>query len=400
MPHDAFISYSSLDKAAANAACAALEAAGIRCWIAPRDILPGKEWGEAIIEAINGSHVLVLIFSANANASPQIRREVERAVHKGIPIVPLRIEDIVPTHALEYFIGTVHWLDALTPPLENHLRRLTESVKALLQISPTPPRILAENVIAAPPAGPVRKLLFVIVIVAACFGIGATVIGTWWLATGRGSAPPAASPTSAAIAQPAARQAPPVIAAVPVTQPLVGTFSRTGIVDGYSANFVYALAADGTYQSTTRLEESGTFQGGNGMYRTVSTTGTVRTGTYHAVGPNAIELINSKGSAAVFRPDEPMPPVDLANPVMLGRWRATVTKDGLSWTWIVQNNTDATFVADGQSQDKGTCTLAAAQWRCTSAVSGRSSAGTYRILDPSTIEITNGDVSTVWQRAQ
>lgn len=397
MSHDVFISYSSLDKAAANAACAALESAGIRCWIAPRDIIPGREWGDAIIEAINGSHVLVLIFSADANASPQIRREVERAVHKGIPIIPLRIEDIIPTHALEYFIGTVHWLDALTPPLESHLRRLTESVKALLQTIPTPPRIVVGNGIAAPPAPPARRLP--LIVVAACLGIGVAAIGTWWLTIGRKPAQPAASP-AVAVAPPAVRQAPAVAVPVPVQHPLAGTFSRTGTADGYSANFAYALAADGTYQLTTHLTERGTSQGGNGMYRTVSTTGTVRTGTYHALGPDAIELINSKGAAAVFRPDEPMAPLDVANPAMLGRWRATVTKDGLSWTWIVQNNTDGTFVADGQSQDKGTCTFATAQWRCTSTVSGRSSAGTYRILDSSTIEITNADGPTVWQRSQ
>jgi TIR domain len=142
MPYDAFISYSSHDKATADATCAALEAAGIRCWIAPRDIVPGAEWGEAIILGINQSRVLILIFSAHANDSPQIRREIERAVSKGLPIIPFRIEDIVPTRSLEYFIRTVHWLDALTPPLEAHLRRLAETVKTLLQINPTPPRIV------------------------------------------------------------------------------------------------------------------------------------------------------------------------------------------------------------------------------------------------------------------
>jgi hypothetical protein len=88
MSHDAFISYSTHDKAAADATCAALEGSGIRCWIAPRDIVPGAEWGEAIIEGINHCRVLILIFSANANDSPQIRREVERAVSKGVPIIP------------------------------------------------------------------------------------------------------------------------------------------------------------------------------------------------------------------------------------------------------------------------------------------------------------------------
>jgi len=108
MSHDVFISYSSQDKTTADATCAALEAAGIRCWIAPRDIIPGGEWGEAIIDAIAQARAVVLIFSANANDSSQIRREVERAVHKGIPIIPLRIEDTAPTRSLEYFIGNVH----------------------------------------------------------------------------------------------------------------------------------------------------------------------------------------------------------------------------------------------------------------------------------------------------
>lgn len=82
MAHDVFISHSSKDKAAADAVCAILEQRKIRCWIAPRDITPGKEWGEAIIDAISASRMMILIFSANANDSPQIRREVERAVNK------------------------------------------------------------------------------------------------------------------------------------------------------------------------------------------------------------------------------------------------------------------------------------------------------------------------------
>jgi hypothetical protein len=69
MIYDVFISHSTRDKTAADAACAALEASGIRCWIAPRDITPGAEWGEAIIKAINQCRVMVLIFSANANES-------------------------------------------------------------------------------------------------------------------------------------------------------------------------------------------------------------------------------------------------------------------------------------------------------------------------------------------
>lgn len=134
MSHDAFISYSVLDKPVADAACATLEASGIRCWIAPRDILPGMDRGEAIIDAINSSRVVILVFSSHANTSPEIKREVERAVSKGIAILPFRIENVPLSKSLEYFISVPHWLDALTPPLEKHLTVLAEKASMLLSV--------------------------------------------------------------------------------------------------------------------------------------------------------------------------------------------------------------------------------------------------------------------------
>jgi hypothetical protein len=133
MSHEVFICYSARDKTVANAICAVLEAEGVRCWMAPRDILPGADWGESIIDAINDARAMVLVFSSNANeAQSQIKREVERAVNKGIPVIPLRIENVMPTKALEYFLSTPHWLDAFTPPLDDHVRQLAYSIKQLL----------------------------------------------------------------------------------------------------------------------------------------------------------------------------------------------------------------------------------------------------------------------------
>jgi hypothetical protein len=199
MAFDVFISYSSLDKPTADAACAMLESLGIRCWIAPRDIMPGSEYGAAIVEAIHQSRVLVLVFSSHANQSPQIGREVERAVSKGIPIVPLRIENITPTQSLEYFIGTVHWLDALTPPVEQHLHRLGEAVRALLRIdSPaadgaaaaaTPVRAVQPPIGAAPisTAGAWwRRNRTVLGIAVACCLVGG-MGGLWYLKSGGGA---------------------------------------------------------------------------------------------------------------------------------------------------------------------------------------------------------------------
>lgn len=133
MAHDVFISYAHQDRTVANAVCATLEARGIRCWIAPRDILPGSDWGAAIIDAIQEAKALVLIFSSNSNDSDQIKREIERTVHQGIAVIPFRIEDVLPNKTLEYFISTQHWLDALTPPLENHMAHLAETITVLLE---------------------------------------------------------------------------------------------------------------------------------------------------------------------------------------------------------------------------------------------------------------------------
>jgi len=139
MPHDVFISYAHADKATADAACATLEQAGLRCWIAPRDITPGEEYGAAIVKAIDQCRVMVLIFSASANNSRQTRREVERAINAGVTLVPVRIEDVPPTESFAYFMSSVHWLDALTPPLEQHLHKLAASIKALLEAGAPPP---------------------------------------------------------------------------------------------------------------------------------------------------------------------------------------------------------------------------------------------------------------------
>jgi endo-1,4-beta-xylanase len=133
MAFDVFISYSSKDKTAADAACAMLENAGVRCWIAPRDIRPGVEYGTAIVDAIDHCRAMILVFSSSANESHQIHREIERAVSKGVSILPVRIEEVAPTKSMEYFLGAIHWLDALNPPLEHHLQQLAETVKVMLR---------------------------------------------------------------------------------------------------------------------------------------------------------------------------------------------------------------------------------------------------------------------------
>jgi TIR domain len=131
-----FVSYSQSDRQAAFGIVESLESRGIDCWIAPRDVRPASDWAEEIIGAIASARVMVLVFSASANDSPQVRREVERAVHRQVAVLPFRVEDVEPARSLEYFLSSQHWLDAFPPPLEPHYRRLYEHLSSMLAEPP------------------------------------------------------------------------------------------------------------------------------------------------------------------------------------------------------------------------------------------------------------------------
>ena len=125
-----------------------LEAEGLSCWIAPRDISPSSDWAAEIIDAISAARVMLLVFSASSNQSAQVRREVERAVHKGVTVLPFRIEDVVPSKSLEFFLSAQHWMDAFPPPRDAHYRALAGYLRAQLAGS-SPPQAIAGSGAAA-----------------------------------------------------------------------------------------------------------------------------------------------------------------------------------------------------------------------------------------------------------
>src|SRR5687768_9378853 len=145
MAHYVFISYAVKDAQMADKVCRALEGEGIKCWMAPRDVPPGTQYEEVIVDAIAASPLLVLILSAHSNESPDVRREIQNACARGsrTQIIPFRIAAVAYSKALRYYLNSVQWLDASAPPLENHLRRLVEHVRTLLPprqpIPPPPP---------------------------------------------------------------------------------------------------------------------------------------------------------------------------------------------------------------------------------------------------------------------
>ena len=157
MRHDVFVSYAAADKSTALAVVAGLESHSIPCWVAPRNIPAGSEYGQQIVEAVKNCCIVVVIFSANANSSPHVRREVERAISAGKLIVPFRIEDVTPTGAMEYALGNTHWLDALSAPIEPHIATLVTTARQVLA-----PKNAHETPEAAAPVAATRPSIVVL----------------------------------------------------------------------------------------------------------------------------------------------------------------------------------------------------------------------------------------------
>ena len=106
MAADVFISHASEDQTIAAEVCSLLEARGIHCWMAPRDIVAGAKWNESILDAIESAPALVLILSARANASSFVQNEVNTAFSQGKPILTFRVEDVLPGKSLKLFLAS------------------------------------------------------------------------------------------------------------------------------------------------------------------------------------------------------------------------------------------------------------------------------------------------------
>ena len=133
--HDVFISYSTKNKNVADAIVADFEQNGIKCWYAPRDILPGQEWVSAIKEGLSKARVFVLIYTSESNDSRQVMNEVALAFNAGKTIVPFRLTEGEMSNELEYYLTRVHWLDALTKPLSKNIEKLRHYIEVILSHS-------------------------------------------------------------------------------------------------------------------------------------------------------------------------------------------------------------------------------------------------------------------------
>lgn len=136
--HDVFISYSIKDSNTMELICNTFEQNGIRCWYAPRNIAPGNDWREAIIEAISSAKIFILIYSRHSNQSRQVLNEVTAAFNASCVIIPFRIDEDQMTPALSYYLDNLHWMDALSFPRNAKADTLCAMVQSILGKSSAP----------------------------------------------------------------------------------------------------------------------------------------------------------------------------------------------------------------------------------------------------------------------
>src|SRR5579871_5561367 len=129
MAQQVFISYASADKATADKICSALEAAGISCWIAPRNIAPGTDFPTAIIDGVNAASTLVLVLTEHSASSPHVLSEVSHAFNGKKRIIPFRITQQTLPEDLEYFLSLTQWLDAPDECTDANLKRLIAAIQ-------------------------------------------------------------------------------------------------------------------------------------------------------------------------------------------------------------------------------------------------------------------------------
>jgi hypothetical protein len=140
---DVFISYGSDDAELARELRRHLERGGYSCWMAPDDVAGPKSWAEQIVEAIASCKVVLVLISSVANRSTHVSKEVDLAMAHGKAVLPVRVEDVAPTGALQYLLALAQWIDAFPGGLGPHADEVRRRVAAIIEAEAPLPELPA-----------------------------------------------------------------------------------------------------------------------------------------------------------------------------------------------------------------------------------------------------------------
>lgn len=125
---DVFVSYTSNDTDYAFLIVKYLEQRGINCFIAPRDIDPGRAYAANLMRALEDCKAVVLIASSNINNSEHVLNEVDVIVEKKKPILPVFIEEFDLNDDFRYYLGRKQWILAYPNDFNTYLVKIMDSI--------------------------------------------------------------------------------------------------------------------------------------------------------------------------------------------------------------------------------------------------------------------------------
>jgi protein TonB len=134
---DVFISFAARDRKVAERLLSFLEAEGVSCFFAPRDLEGGSHWHEGLYSAIDECRTVVLVLSSSSSRSQHVLREVDIAVEQRKPVLPIRIDRVAPSGGLGYLLRPFQFMQATRVLDDSELRSLLVAAKRLLGVSDT-----------------------------------------------------------------------------------------------------------------------------------------------------------------------------------------------------------------------------------------------------------------------
>jgi hypothetical protein len=127
--YDIFISHAGPDKKQAIEICESLEAQGLRCWIAPRDVYAGNSYLEEIITGVSHSKTFLLLLSSNTESAEYVINEVERAKSYRRKIFTIRLEDVPIPRSIELILSAPQWVDSWALDYKERLQQIVQYTK-------------------------------------------------------------------------------------------------------------------------------------------------------------------------------------------------------------------------------------------------------------------------------
>lgn len=106
-----FISHSKKDFSRIEKYIASLEAIGLECWVAPRDIPKGVPFAKAIAEAINKCNIFIVFISNNAFLSDHVLNEIDLASSWKKKIIPVFLENVILRGEFAYYLKRRQWIE-------------------------------------------------------------------------------------------------------------------------------------------------------------------------------------------------------------------------------------------------------------------------------------------------